>query len=65
MTLNVSKIYLGPKAWTFSLDHFQGPKPCIYSSKPPSFIEIHNHRPIIPLEGHVWLFKASFLALDG
>jgi hypothetical protein len=36
-----------------------------YCSKPPSGTHIPNHRPMIPSGGHVWLFEASFLALDG
>jgi hypothetical protein len=65
MALDASNISLGPKAWPSSLDHFQGPGTHTYYSKPPSGTDIPNHRPMIPSRGHVWLFEASFLALDG
>lgn len=65
MALDASKSPLGPKAWNSSLDHFQGPGTHICYSKSPDGTNIHNNRPMTPSRGHMWLFEASFLALDG
>jgi hypothetical protein len=64
MDSNALKIYLVPKAFHSSLDHFHFPRTHTYFSKP-NGTNIHNHRPIIPLGGHVWLFKVCFLSLYG
>ena len=66
MAVNVVTITLGPKAWSYFMEHHsQGAKTPKYYSKQLVVTDTLNHRLIIHSSGHVWLVEPTSLALDG